>query len=76
MSGRKGRWYLAPMLKTPEFLQNVLPGVLDQALGVSADLDLAPDRFAGFFHAQTNDSETCVGEEGGDLDRRTGSPIR
>jgi branched-chain amino acid transport system substrate-binding protein len=50
-----GKWYLAPMMKDPEFLRNIPPGALDSAIGVSADIEQQTAAFAAFFQAGTGD---------------------
>lgn len=52
---RSGRWYLAPMMKDPEFLRNIPPGALDGAIGVSADIEQQSAAFASFFKKGTGD---------------------
>jgi len=52
---RFGRWYLAPMMKDPEFLRNIPPGALDSAVGVSADIEGQSAAFSAFFAAGTGD---------------------
>jgi len=51
--GQTGKWYLAPMMKDPEFLRNIPPGSLDGAIGVSADIEAQSASFATFFQAGT-----------------------
>jgi branched-chain amino acid transport system substrate-binding protein len=50
-----GKWYLAPMMKDPEFLVNIPPGSLDGAIGVSADIEAQSAAFSSFFRAGTGD---------------------
>lgn len=48
-----GKWYLAPMMKDPEFVRNIPPGALDGAIGVSADIEQQSAAFATFFKEGT-----------------------
>lgn len=48
-----GKWYLAPMMKDPEFVRNIPPGSLDGAIGVSADIEQQSAAFATFFKEGT-----------------------
>jgi ABC-type branched-subunit amino acid transport system substrate-binding protein len=45
------RWYLAPTLDTDEFVNNVIPGSLDNSSGISP----AKQTYAGTFDTQFND---------------------
>lgn len=43
------RWYFAPPLRTPEFVQNVPPGIINGAIGVAPELGSAQQGFARTF---------------------------
>lgn len=55
-AGQTGRWYLAPMMKDPEFLRNIPPGALDGTIGVSADIGGQSAAFSALFEKGANDT--------------------